>query len=563
MKKLFETITDIGPNKARWALIVLLGAAGAATAGLTPKELADPDGALQSSSTPLNTVESLLILETTAPVQNYYETLLAEGKADAANRVRCLQELYAGNDAGAQQALEILGGVDAWATSRKNYLTGLALRKNGFVEARSDHFTVRVSSEDAFLADIALRALENARAKFVELWGDVSEIPGTIEIYSTVENFAFAAALPPESVGLMKRVTADKFGRWMVLSPRLYPWGYPWVDALVREYAHRNIVRLTAGRAPTWLMEGFSRYLAVSWRSGEEFSLPLADQVLLGAAASPPVVSTGTGDSPELTLGSGSAFIPWSDYPSNPDFFYTGSLASAQAVHGVSYLVAEHGIEKGRALLNAFRSPEMKDPFAQILGATEPELEGAWRESLAEEKFPSPTGALPAVWGQTSGDDTALPMSAEARDLIRQGDRLRQQNKITGAAASYKKVLEFEPDNAVALTRLAQSYLLAGRVSGILPLLERAQAKNPSYVPPSLLMAEMYFDEGRYEEAQGVLQQALEVHPFHPKIHEILGLIAVDVGNFVEARRLLGLTLRLDPENDAVREALQRMPKRR
>lgn len=555
MKKSFKTITVIGQNKRVGGLALAAFLAAAPAAAGPAKSEAPPTAAqaLARSATPLNVVETLLESGSGDAVQTYYEELLAAGKADAANRVRCLQELYAGNDAGAQQALEILDAKDSWAQSRANYLSGLVSIQSGFVESRSDHFVLRVPAENAFLGDYALPALENAHAKFADLLGVPSSGTMVVEIYPTVESFSFASTLSPDAMARTGAISVFKFGRLMILSPRATARGYRWLDALVHEYARAAVHRLSGSRCPVWLEEGISRYLAVVWRRSDEFVLPPYDEGLLAAAAS---TAPAAGALPLIPFAKMEpSFVHLPD-PAN------AALAQAETSDAVAYLVDEHGLNGLRSLLSALKDRAREDAFAAALGSSEEELEAGWRESLPEETLEGSAGALSGAV-QLKPLDDAHWAGPDLEPFLRAGDRLRQLNQWTAASAQYRKGLEAAPNNGLLLVRLARGLVAAGQTEAAVPLLRLAMEKNPAFAEPFVLLGDLFFDDGRYEEAQAVLQSALEINPFDSKIHEILGLIAVDVGNFTVARHSLQLALRFDPENDAVTQALKRMPKRR
>ncbi len=561
----------------------------------TPPDTADPAKALARSLTPLNVVETLLEGERREPVQAYLEALAATGQADAVNRVRCLQEIYNGNYAGAQQALEILRtepadrrshapgtasgdaraalpqphlpgasrrADDAWAVSRANYLTGLLSLQAGFTETRSDHFVLRAPTEDVFLADYALPALETAHAKFTELLGSSPSRPVVVEIYPTAESFSFASTLSREALERSGAVGVCKFGRLMILSPRATAMGYRWLDALVHEFAHLTVNRLSGGQCPLWLNEGTARYLEFLWRRPEGYAPPPGDEALLAAAVGATLADR---DVPAADQAIPGGLLPFATM--EPSFVYlpdqpTVALAYAETADAVADTVNEHGLDKFRALLEAFSRLSRASAFTSTLGVSESEVESSWRESFSTGTWKAAQGALVQTIHLGLADDL-LGVGADVGGHLRLGDRLRRNNQLAAARSEYKKAVALEPDNGVALTRLARAEIFAGRTAAAEPLLRRAMDMNPSYAAPFVLSADLDFDDGRYEDAQAKLQGALEINPFHPKIHEILGLIAIDVGNFPAARESLLLALRFDPDNDAVRQALKRMPDNR
>ncbi len=531
----------------------LLG--GIPVLALTPRELADPVEALSRASAPLNGVEALLAAQDWDPVREYREKLIEAGRSDAANRVRCLEEIYAGNDAGALQALELLEKKDAWATSRVNYLTGLMDIQRSFARSKSEHFVFLTRSEDSFLGPTALPSLENAYGRVAEFFGSSPTVAVQVEVYPTVESFVFASTLPRESIERTGAVSSVAFGRLMALSPEATAFGYRWIDALVHEYVHSNLTRVSGGNCPIWLQEGTARFLEVGWRRSEGFIHTPSARALLTRA----VLSDTTTVSGLLTFGS-----------MDPSFLHLESqdrvsLAFAETSDAVDFFVQEFGQEKLRDLLISFRSKTRAEAFQSCLGMSEAEFEKNWRDSLADlTEVPTELarGALTESIRLGTGDDLSL-VGPDIQNHLRLGDRLRQPGSLGGAIVEYKKAVELEPDNGVALTRLARAYVGADKASSAEELLKRAMEKNPAYASSFVMLGDLFFEDGRYEEAQTVLQQALEINPFHPKIHEVLGLIAVDVGNFALARQSLNLALRFDPNNDAVRQALKRMPKGR
>jgi tetratricopeptide (TPR) repeat protein len=237
------------------------------------------------------------------------------------------------------------------------------------------------------------------------------------------------------------------------------------------------------------------------------------------------------------------------------------ALAFAQVSDAVAVLADRFGPEKPAEILAAYRRLPRDEVFPKILGMTEEEFEDAWRRSLRERSWPADTGAMAQTIRLSPVDETEF-LGADARGHVRFGDRLRSQGQAAAALLQYKKALQQEPDNGVALVKAARAHLDLEQTDKAEEVLRRAVEKNESYVTPYVLLGEILFDDGRYEDAQQILQEALEINPFHPRVHETLGLVALDVGNFPAARRSMELSLSLDPSNEELRQALKRMPKR-
>lgn len=537
--------------KSRVFPLVFLFAAGAAR-GFQPtvSDWADPRAALARSTAPLALAEGLLRAQAFAAVAEHREALVAAGKNEGANRLRFLEELYAGNDAGARQALELIEKKDSWVQSRRSYVEGMTERRAGFKETTDDRFVFRTPEADVFLVAYARPALDGAQTRMAELFESTGDAPVVVEIYPSVDDYAFATGIPKDKIFRAGSIATGRFNRVMALSPKVPALGYRWIDALVHELAHQHIRKVSGGLGPLWLSEGFARYFETAWRQTEGFRhTPYARGLLTRAA-----------------LDDG--LIPFSRMES--DFWGTESaervnLAFAQTSDAVNYLMKEFGIEKVVALLASFRRWPRAEAFGQVLGLTEVEFEKAWRESLAD-LTETPTGAgrgaLGPVLATGELDETTL-VDPLAQEFLRAGDRQLGQGNPTAAAAQYKKAVESVPDNGVALTRLARAHLRSERAAAAEELLKRAAEMNPDYAAPLVALGELYYDDGRYEEGQDVLQHALEIHPFFAPIHATLGRIAMDMGYIPAARQSYRLALRFDPNNKDVRDALNGMRDRR
>jgi tetratricopeptide (TPR) repeat protein len=542
---------------ARLAAVLTLVAAAAVLRAQKPEEpgwgvdaLRHPVDALQKSLAPWPLMERLLDAGETAAVENYRRRLSLPRQSDHDRRAASLLALYAGDYAGALQLLDEVSSRDTWTLQQKKYLEGLLEATRDFAETPSDHFRLRTRPEDSFLEPYVLKALENAHSRMAEVFRFAPSTPLVVEIYPTAERFSAASTLDDEALERSGAIGICKFGRLMILSPQALPLGYRWLDALAHEYNHDLINRLSGGLCPLWLHEGVARYFETSWRRAGTFEhTPAAETQLAEAALS--------------TTTTGQALIPFSRM--EPSMIYLDnqqqvSLAFAQVSDAVGYIIDRFGAEKLAALLAAFRRYPREQAFERVLDLTEAELEEAWRESLATRSWTVSKGAI-AQRIQLRPVDEADFVGPDAQGHIRLGDRLRR-DQPAAALIQYRKALEAEPDNGVALTKAARVYLAMEKPDKAEEHLRRAVEKNPSYPTPFVLLGELLFEDGRYEEAQQILQEALEINPYHPRIHELLGLVALDVGNFSAAKQSLELALRLNPPNAAeIQQVIRKMPK--
>jgi tetratricopeptide (TPR) repeat protein len=522
--------------------------------GFTWETLRSAEKALQRAREPWKLSESFLEAGDRRVVESFLEKLTEPRQEPARRRIAYLLKLYAGDYVGAADEIAPLPATDPWTASQQDYISRLLKATAGFVENPSEHFRVWTSSDHIFLAESAIRALEKAYASLFEAFGVVPSTSVLAEIYPAVEAFSDASTLSEETLERSGAIGICKFRRLMILSPRSTPLGYRWLDALAHEYVHLIVNRISGTLCPLWLHEGVARYYETAWRRAGPFSHPPAEETMLARAA----MDVGeTSDEKE-----GPSLIPFRRM--EPSMVYLEnqeevSLAFAEVSDAVSYLVNGYGEQKLGELLAAFREKPRDVAFQSVLGATEAEVEAAWRDSLKDREWTISKGAMAQVIRFRPADEEDF-VGADARGHIRLGDRLRRQGQFQAAQIQYEKALAQEPDNGVALTKLARTHVTLEKEEKAEAALRRAIEKNPSYVTPAVMLGELLYEQGRYEEAQPVLHEALEINPFHPRIHEYLGLIALDLGNFAAARQAVELSLRLDPSNAELRSILDRMP---
>lgn len=117
--------------------------------------------------------------------------------------------------------------------------------------------------------------------------------------------------------------------------------------------------------------------------------------------------------------------------------------------------------------------------------------------------------------------------------LVLMGNLLtKEKNDIEHAKQYYDKVLEYNPDNAIALNNIGATYMERKDYEGALPYMEKAMAIDNSYANSYYGLALCYYKLGRYKEAyevcyKGVLKSA--DRPENPAVREELVKLYVTV----------------------------------
>lgn len=136
--------------------------------------------------------------------------------------------------------------------------------------------------------------------------------------------------------------------------------------------------------------------------------------------------------------------------------------------------------------------------------------------------------------------------------------------KIDEAIAGYRRVVELQPRNVVALNNLAFALAVHRKApADALPLAERAAKLAPSNANVLDTLGWVEHLLGNHEAAARILTDASKLDPGSAETHLHLAVVAMALGQRTEAERALNEAVRLDPslnerdESKALRERLK------
>jgi Flp pilus assembly protein TadD len=121
------------------------------------------------------------------------------------------------------------------------------------------------------------------------------------------------------------------------------------------------------------------------------------------------------------------------------------------------------------------------------------------------------------------------------------------ENKKEAAIWYYEKVLEDDPDNNVALAKLAYAKAEKGENEEAVRLINRALAKNPDDLELLQTLAVCYSRMKKYYKALGAAAKANAINPRNPVTQRYLGIICSHLGWVEAAKRQFGSSFKLDP----------------
>ncbi len=148
----------------------------------------------------------------------------------------------------------------------------------------------------------------------------------------------------------------------------------------------------------------------------------------------------------------------------------------------------------------------------------------------------------------------ADPASVTAR--IAQSYAQQASFDLAGARQSVEKAVELEPDNAIALARLAELYSSFGEQGKALATAQKAAAADPNLSRTQTVLGFAYLTQIRTAEAREAFNKAIELDQADSLARLGLGLAMIRDGGLEEGRQQLEIAASLDPNSSIIRSYL-------
>jgi tetratricopeptide (TPR) repeat protein len=193
--------------------------------------------------------------------------------------------------------------------------------------------------------------------------------------------------------------------------------------------------------------------------------------------------------------------------------------------------------------------PSAAEAFAR--DAAGRDLDPLQMQFLARMWFSTgPAGESRAILILREAIDGARDPALRASMLLDLGTFHLARDEYSESVASYREVLEFDPDHPIALNNIA--YVSADRLDRAdeaLEMAERAHALAPTNASVLDTLGWVYFKLGRFTEAEEKVRQAIRREETSgSRVH--LAHILIERGNREEARRQLERALELTSDAD-------------
>ncbi|MGH8066057.1 MAG: tetratricopeptide repeat protein [Candidatus Entotheonellia bacterium] len=423
--------------------------------------------------------------------------------------------------------------TNEYAKGWKAFAEQTAWAVQGFKTYTSPHFILRLQEErDGILAEYALAALEKAYEFLGRDLGHRPSTPVRVEIFPDHERFHAASSLSKRDIEVAGAVGICKFDKVMVLSPRVLLRGYRWLDAMVHEYVHYVIVKLSDDKAPIWIHEGVAKHEESRWRGAASLYLNPLNRTLLAEALQ-------TGDF--VTFDQMEPSLVRLETPQQVQ------LAYAEAASSVEFILSRVGYPGLREIfleMARTKTRGARGPIEQALDVSFATFEDDWKQFLRAKQLTPVAGVQLAQFkvvekGEGDADrleQEALQSAAVERDLSL-GDLMRQRSRFDGAVYYYGRARKGRPDAPFVLNKLSRALLAAQRPQEAVPHLLHALEVYPDYSTSHATLGDAYRLLGELEKARQHYEQAIQINPFDPLPHRYLAGLYLQAGDAEAAQR--------------------------
>jgi tetratricopeptide (TPR) repeat protein len=405
----------------------------------------------------------------------------------------------------------------------------------------SPHFILRLQGErDEVLAEYALDALEKAYEFLGRDLGYRPSTPVRIEIFPDHQRFHAASSLSKRDIEVAGAVGICKFDKVMLLSPRVLLRGYRWLDALVHEYVHYIIVKLSDDKAPIWIHEGVAKHEESRWRSSNSLYLNPLNRTLLAEALQTGEFVTFEKMEPSLVR---------LETPQQVQLAYAEAASSVEFMHG---RVGYPGLRDVFREMARAETRGAKSPIEQVLAISFGAFQDEWQQFLRAKQLVPVAGVQLTQYkvvekgerDEERLEQEALQSAAVERDLAL-GDLMRHRGRLDGAVYYYERARKGRPDAPFVLNKLSRALLSAQRTQeAVLHLLHALQV-YPDYSTSHTTLGDAYRMLGELEKARQHYEESIQVNPFDPMPHHYLVEIYRQAGNAESAEREARVTRRL------------------
>jgi tetratricopeptide (TPR) repeat protein len=212
-------------------------------------------------------------------------------------------------------------------------------------------------------------------------------------------------------------------------------------------------------------------------------------------------------------------------------------LAFSEVAHAASTVQRRRDLGLRRILTELAAGKSRDEAFQSVWGKDMGGFEADWKKILADENLKESPGSAPDILALGRRDEIEALAGTGIRGHLRLGDRMRLSGRPEAALVQYQRALDQEPDNPVALVKMARTLLSMGREKEAEAALVLATGENPNYAPAFLLLGSRQLESGAYAAARFSFEEAIALNPFNPEARTGRAQALQALGETAPARR--------------------------
>jgi tetratricopeptide (TPR) repeat protein len=216
--------------------------------------------------------------------------------------------------------------------------------------------------------------------------------------------------------------------------------------------------------------------------------------------------------------------------------------------------LTEQRDDLAKQLASARKNPPRKSAEAQ-LAALNQELQSLRARLAVDEAKPVPyTPDELALFRQTTPPPNPEPIKRSIHELpsgtaelVASAQQHFSRHEYDQAEADYRKILDRDQNNGLALANLATIELQQGKLEEAEKHIRAALAQSPDDAYNLATLGEVEFRQEKYDAALDSLSQAAKIDPNNPEIQNYLGVTLSHKGLRVQAEMALRKAIELNP----------------
>ena len=147
-----------------------------------------------------------------------------------------------------------------------------------------------------------------------------------------------------------------------------------------------------------------------------------------------------------------------------------------------------------------------------------------------------------------TGEHSVRELPSGSAELVASANSHFAAGDFDQAAGDYKKILEHDENNGLALANLANIELQAGHLADAEKHILAALAKSPDSSYNLFVLGNLRFQQQKVDEALDILSKAAKLDPENPEIENLLGVTLGQKGLRLQAETALRKALLLNPD---------------